>query len=103
MKTDPKIYLAKAVQENVRLRDSLQQARRELESLAISASRHASKIQESVSINPTHFAALFKKREGKWECLAVVDIDDLPDNMPEDFDLVLPIPEPESLPEFQGW
>lgn len=60
-------------------------------------------IENAVRVEYTGWMLLLKKHAEKgWECLAIVNADNPPEDEPE-WDLCLPIPEPASIPEFSGW
>lgn len=107
MKTEPEtnleIYLAAAVQQNAKLRQELNQAKIDLQRIAEEAERRASKIQEGVDVGYTDFAVILKKSGNEWRCLAIVDFTNPPDDLPEDYDVVVRIPNPETLPDFDGF
>jgi hypothetical protein len=60
-------------------------------------------IAAALAIEYTGHFALLKRTDTGWQCLACVDSANLPDDLPEDFDLCLPIPKPETMPEWEGW
>lgn len=87
-----------------RMRDQLTKVKNSLENHIDSLKKEVDKLQASVAVEYTGWAALFKaKPEGGFECVAIVDERNLPDETPEDWDVSLPIPKPGSLPEFEGW
>ena len=60
-------------------------------------------IEEAVQIKYTGWMLLLKKLpSGGWECLDIVNQDNPPEAGPE-WDLCLPIPDPQTIPEFSGW
>lgn len=61
-----------------------------------------SDLQESEKIKYSGWSVLLKKKGRGFECVGIVDPDS-DDNIPEDFDIVLPIPKSETLPEFNGF
>lgn len=65
--------------------------------------REIDDIDASLAVEYTGHVALLKRTEQGWTCLACVDSQRLPDDVPEDFDLCLPIPKPETMPEWEGW
>ena len=51
------------------------------------------------------YVLLAKNNKGKWTCLGIIDPDDErweSEELPP-FTLILPIPEPETMPEFDGF
>lgn len=65
--------------------------------------REVEKLDEALRIEPTGYCALLKQDSDGWKCLAVVNSMHPPEDVPEDFDLCLSIPKPDSMPEWQGW
>lgn len=59
-------------------------------------------IKESQSPVDSGYYALFKRKDKGFECIGIVN-PDLQDEIAEEWDLCIPIPEPSSVPEFQGW
>ena len=52
----------------------------------------------------TGWHVLLKNIDNKWVCLGVVNPDTTPENeIPEEWDLCMPIPDPATIPEFQGF
>ncbi len=51
----------------------------------------------------TSWVVLLRKSEEGWQSLGCFDTNNLPDDVPEEWSLCLPIPEPESVGEWQGW
>ena len=65
--------------------------------------REIDDIDASLLVEYTGHVALLKQTPEGWTCLACVDSRNLPPDVPEDFDLCLPIPKPETMPEWEGW
>lgn len=103
MKTNPEIYLQSACQKNSSLRSQLEKVRSQVKNTISNLNRSLSTISESIDISYTDFQVLLKRDGDGWTCVGIVDINNLPDDMEDDWDLVLPIPNPESIPEFSGW
>lgn len=85
------------------MRDRLESVRAQMQNHIGSVKREMEKLSAAVAIKYTGFMALMRKTETGWECLRIVDTRNLPEEIEEDFDVAMPIPEPESIPEFQGW
>lgn len=96
--------------KELRLKFQLFQANEEIKKLQRQKKRFKSRLKDFIeSISDDHvpkysgYYALFKFKDGKPEFLSIFnpDIDD-PETEPE-WNLCLPIPDPESMPEFMGW
>ena len=62
------------------------------------------KIDESLEVRYTGWFALFKLKDySEWVCVGCFDSRNLPENIPEEFDICMPIPVPGTLPEWEGW
>jgi hypothetical protein len=78
------------------MRSKLEGVRRKLESLV-------GELAQSEKVKYTGWNILLKKVDGRFEFIAIVN-PDLPDqNIPEEFDIILPIPDSTTLPEFDGF
>lgn len=61
-------------------------------------------IRQAGSVRHTSwFTLLCREPDGRWHCLGCYDMNNLPEGLPEDFTILLPIPDPESLAEFEGF
>jgi len=76
--------------------------RSKLESVRQQLSQITKDIWVSEKIQYTGWSVLLKKNNEKWECIGVVN-PDKDEKIPEEFDMVLPIPDSKTLPEFKGW
>lgn len=65
--------------------------------------REIDDIDAALAVEYTGHVALLRQTPEGWTCLACVDSRNLPPDVPEDFDLCLPIPKPETMPEWEGW
>ena len=77
-------------------------ARTKLLNLKSTLQTAINEIETSLEVSYTKWMILLKKTAEGWECLAIVD----QDNPPEEeihWDLSLPIPDPQTVPEFDGW
>jgi len=101
--TKPVAYIGQAAKQSAQLRSSLERVRSRMQTHIAEVKREIDGIQESLAIRYTGWMALMKLEDGQWKCLACVKVNDVYDDTPMDFDLALPIPEPGSLPEFNGF
>lgn len=85
------------------LRDRLTKVKTSMKKHIDDVQKQIDRIDESLSLEYTGHVALLKQTNNGWECLACVDSRHLPDDVPEDFDICLPIPKPETMPEWEGW
>ena len=96
--------IGQALKSEHYMRDKLDRVRSRLETHVSTLQSEIRELGKAVRIEYTGWFALFKKQaDGKWICLAVVDGNDLPDDMPDEWDVCMPIPKTGSLPEFEGW
>ena len=101
--TKPKIYLESACAKNLELRGRLEKVRSRLLENIDRMKRETEEISEALEIEYTGFLAMFKKTENSWECVRVINGVNIPDDIEDEWDLLVPIPKPESLPEFSGF
>jgi hypothetical protein len=101
--TNPEVYAGQAFRQNLQLRDQLEKVRGNLQSHIAAVSREVQTIQAALRIKYTPWIALLKLEDGKWRCLACVNGNEIGDDTPMDFDVALPIPDPETMPEFNGF
>ena len=101
--TQPEIHAAQSLKQNAALRDRLEKVRSRLQSHISEVKREVDEISAALRVEYTGWMALIKCTDGKWTCVGCVKINDVDDDTPDDFDLALPIPKPETLPEFNGW
>lgn len=102
--TDPNIHLQAAARKNMQLREALERTRGAIVSTIERLRSRIDELQAAVDVEYTGWLALFRRTEdGEWECVRVLDGDNPPDDIEEDWELSLPIPKPETLPEFTGW
>jgi hypothetical protein len=95
--------MTQAAIEALTMRSKLEDTRRQYLDHAEKMQKLADQLGEAVEIKYTGFMALMKKTGTGWECLRIVDTRNLPDEIEDEWDVSLPIPEPESMPEFVGW
>lgn len=95
--------IGQVLKQNNLLRSRLEGVRQKLVDHAANITREADIISKALRIEYTGHVVLLQQDGDGWKCLGVVDSRDLPDDVPEDFDLALPIPVPSSLDEFEGW
>lgn len=105
MKTDQhNIEVAQSLKATHLLRSRMEKIRRSLQSHMANINTEIEQISQALEVEYTPYCAILKKKpEGGWECIAIVDNRDLPYDMPEEWDLCMPIPKPETMPEFEGW
>ena len=103
MNTNAELYLQAACQKNATLRTQLERLRAELSITSTNLKRNVSEITEALDVEYTGFYVILKKIETGWKCLQIVESGNLPDDMEEEWDLVLPIPTPETIPDHSGW
>lgn len=60
-------------------------------------------IEESQKVEYTGWYVLLKKKADGYECLGIVNPFQQSKMPTYEWDLSLPIPKPETMPEFQGW
>lgn len=101
--TKPEIHLGQAAKQNAALRDQLERVRDRMSTHLADVSREINSIQAALRVEYTGWMALLKLEDGQWRCLACVKVNDVDDDTPMEFDLALPIPKPETLPDFDGW
>ena len=65
-------------------------------------STYVKTIKEFRRMKYTGWYVCLKKDNDKWECMKVLHRDADEDEWPEEFDVIMPIPEPSCLPEFDG-
>lgn len=101
--TDPVVYLGQALKQNSVLRDQLERVRGHLHVHIGHIQREINRIQDALRVRYTGWTVLLKKEDDRWICVGVVNSSNLPEDIPEDFDVALPIPDPETIPDFDGW
>ena len=77
------------------MRSKLERVRSELTSLANS-------LETSERIRYTGWSVLLSRDGDTWKCVGIVNPEKEGD-IPEEWDMTLPIPDPKTLPEFEGW
>lgn len=77
------------------MRSQLERVRHQLETLAAT-------LQKSAQIKYTGWNVLLKQDGDGWKCVGIVN-PDIQGEIPSDFDITLPIPNPKTMPEFNGW
>lgn len=97
------MQVAVVLKHNAMLRDKLERVRTRLVIHVENVDREIEKLDEALRIEQTGYCVLLKQTDKGWTCVAVVNSLRPPDDVPEDFDLCLPIPKPESMPEWEGW
>lgn len=85
------------------LRSRMEKVRARMKIHLTNVQREIDDLDAALKVEYTGHVALLKRTATGWECLRCVDSNHMPDDAPEDFDLALPIPTPESLPDFEGW
>ena len=83
-----------------RMRDKLLTAAREM-------ARHVENLKSATKEEYTGWIGLFRETDGRWECVATVDTNNLPDwgdtEEEPQWDMAVPIPKPGTVSEFSGW
>lgn len=97
------VFIAQAMQQTHVMRDRLEGVRSRLQEQISGFKAEMDKLSQAVRIEYTGYLALLKRTEKGWECVAIVDSRNLPDDLPEEWDVTLAIPEPGTLPEWEGW
>lgn len=104
MKTEEAhLQAAQVLKQDHILRTRLEQVRSRMQTHIADVKREIDSLSEALTVEYTGHVALLKQTPKGWACLACVDSRNLPDDVPEDFDLCLPIPKPETMPEWEGW
>lgn len=85
------------------LRDRLTKVKTRMNIHMKNVQREIDDINESLAVEYTGHVALLKREGNGWKCVACVDSQNLPPDVPEEFDVCLPIPKPETMPEWEGW
>ncbi len=101
--TNASALVGKAMKQNAQLRNKLESVRGKLQTHISDIKREVDQIDAALKVEYTNWIALLKWQDLKWVCIACVNVRDIDDATPDDFDLALPIPSPESLPEWNGW
>lgn len=103
MKTEQAIQAALRLKQDHMLRSRLEKLRGKVQSHISEMQRTIEQIDQALTVEYTGHFALFKKEGDSWKCVACADSNKLPEGLTEDFDLCLPIPNPETMPEWEGW
>lgn len=103
MKTEQAIQAALRIKQDHMLRHRLEKVRGAVQTTIAGLQGQMAKIDQALTVEYTGHFALLKRDGDGWKCLACADSNKLPSDLPEDFDLCLPIPKPETLPEWEGW
>jgi len=104
MKTEEAhLQAAQVLKQDHILRTRLERVRSRMQTHIADVKREIDSLSKALTVEYTGHVALLKRTPEGWTCLACVDSRRLPDDVPEDFDLCLPIPEPETMPEWEGW
>lgn len=104
MKTaEADLQIAQVIKHDHQLRARLTKVKTRMGIHIQNVQREIDDISAALAIEYTGWCSLLKLVDGKWVCLACVDSRNLPEDTPEDFDVCLPIPKPETMPEWQGW
>lgn len=74
----------------------------ELSRLKYALTNAVEKIKHREAIKYTGWHVLLKRTDTGWSCVGFVN-ENQDDPVPDGFDLVIPIPEPSTLQEFQGF
>ena len=98
------LKMAMDVMQANRQRDEM---RRALDNAQRALTATVHNLAEAEKVEYTGWMGLFKQTGEKWECVATVDVSNLPDSWdvgcePE-WDMALPIPKPGTVNEFSGW
>ena len=101
--TNASALVGKSMKQNAQLRNKLEGVRGRLQTHLSDIKREVDQIDAALKVEYTDWIALLKWQDLKWVCIACVNIRDIDDDTPDDFDLALPIPSPESIPEWNGW
>ena len=89
----------------IRVNDALKREhtmRSRLEGVRHQLATLAATLQKSSQVKYTGWNVLLKRDGDGWKCVGIVN-PDKQDETPEDFDMTLPIPDPETIGEFDGW
>jgi len=104
MKTEEAhLQAAQVLKQDSILRTRLERVRSRMQIHIADVKREIDSLSEALTVEYTGHVALLKQTHEGWTCLACVDSCNLPPDVPEDFDLCLPIPKPETMPEWEGW
>ena len=103
MKTNPQIYLQSSCQKNARLLGQLEKVRSQVKTTISNLNNSLSTIAEALETSYTDYSILLKKDVGGWKSVGIIDMNDIPEDLDEEWDLILPIPNPETIPEFSGF
>lgn len=60
-------------------------------------------IEDCVEVEQTGQMVLLKKDKDTFKCVSIWKEDTWPEDNELEWDLCLPIPDPKTVPEFQGW
>lgn len=86
------------------MRSKLEKIRQRLVRHIGDMQREVEEIQAAEEVRYSGWVALFKViPSGGFECVAIVNENAVPDDLTEDWNVSMPIPEPGSIPEFEGW
>ena len=77
------------------MRSKLEKVRKQLEGMT-------QELAQSQRVRNTGWFVLLAKDPNSWRCVGIVN-PDLSDEIPIEWDLSLPIPDPSTVNEFQGW
>lgn len=97
------LQISQVLKQNHILRSRLEKVRSRLKNHIEDMQVEIDELSAALKVEYTNYAALFKESPDGWICIACFDTTNIPEDLPEDFDLCLPIPKPETLPEWEGW
>ena len=96
-----------SVRDLIRINDALKREdrmRSRLQRVRVALAGLVDNIQESEQIRYTGWVVLLKRDGEGWKYVSIVNPNtDEGRSMPTEFDMVLPIPDPTTITEFQGW
>lgn len=96
--------ILRQVAHNQLLRSELEDMGREMQTLRGSLERMVERVSRVAPAGKTRYTgwmACFKASAGAWSCVLCFNANEMPEELP-DFDIILPIPRPESLQEWEG-
>lgn len=103
MNTDPDLYLALAEYKNRQLREKLNLLKSLIDTEKDRIEKISEEIQKSVGVEYTNQLAFFKLNGSEYEFVNILDENNMPEELGFEWDVVLPLPAKESLPEINGY
>lgn len=99
---NPERVIWKQALRNQAIRNEMAEQAASLKRIISSLDTATEGVRSLAKLRQTGWAALLKRTDGQWSCVACIDMNKPPEG-DIDFDLLLPLPEPDDLAEFTGF